>query len=59
MKKRTTKSKETSNDIQRDSANLESGLGDFRPEDDDEAVLENEDIVCQTGDEFKTMINRF
>jgi hypothetical protein len=60
MRKRTTKSStEASGDIQRDSAGLESGLGDLRPGDDDEAVLENEDIVCQTTDEFKTMINRW
>jgi hypothetical protein len=57
MRKKTRRSKD--GDIQRDSAGLEGGLGDLHPDDGDEAVLENEDMVYKNGDDFKTMINRF
>ena len=60
-RKKTTNSKETPNpDIQKDSSNVESGLGDTINLEEDEgcgASLENEEIICSNGDEFKDLIN--
>ena len=61
-RKKTTKSKETreEGDIQADSAGVEAGLGlrDIIGDDDEDVVgVENEDIVCESGDKFKEMIN--
>ncbi len=61
-RKKTTKSKETreEGDIQADSAGVEAGLGlqDINGDDDEDVVgVENEDVVCESGDKFKEMIN--